>query len=247
MEIKNRLQHRLFFIVLCAIIIVMVAACDKDIVETNSDTVESNALIESTEESTVISTTEESTSELEIINEYLTPLVDFSWEREYDVEFIMLHFCSNVVANLQNPYDIQQVRQIFIEYEVSIHYIIDRDGTVYCYIPENRAAWHAGKGTWNNDDKYTNDMNRYSIGIEMLAIGSQGDMAQYLTEEQYSQLDDSLIGYTEAQYQSLDSLLDIICENNNIPRDKEHIIGHEEYSPLKTDPGELFDWNRIIK
>ncbi len=31
------------------------------------------------------------------------------------------------------------------------------------------------------------------------------------------------------------------------PLDREHIIGHSEYSALKTDPGELFDWERVME
>ena len=37
-----------------------------------------------------------------------------------------------------------------------------------------------------------------------------------------------------------------ICTRHNIPMDRDHIIGHEEYSPEKSDPGELFDWSRIV-
>ena len=33
---------------------------------------------------------------------------------------------------------------------------------------------------------------------------------------------------------------------NNIPLDRQHVIGHEEYNPKKNDPGELFDWSRIL-
>lgn len=241
----------MFFIVISVVLLATSACGDSSIQGNSGVSTESSIIAESFAESCVATATsmlsEESTVDLEIINEYLTPLEEYSWERTNDVEFIMLHFCSDVVANPQNPYELTNVRQIFVDYEVSVHYIIDRDGIVYCYMPENRVAWHAGRGTWNNKEKYTNDMNRYSIGIEMLAIGSQSDMAQYMTEEQYLQLDESLIGYTEEQYASLDKMLDKICENNDISRDREHIIGHEEYSPLKSDPGELFDWNRIME
>jgi dimethylamine--corrinoid protein Co-methyltransferase len=33
---------------------------------------------------------------------------------------------------------------------------------------------------------------------------------------------------------------------NGIPMDREHVIGHQEYSPKKSDPGELFDWSKLI-
>ena len=58
----------------------------------------------------------------------------------------------------------------------------------------------------------------------------------------------SHIGYTEAQYKSLSLLLDdILARNKKMKRDRNHIIGHDEYAPArKTDPGSLFDWSKII-
>ncbi len=180
------------------------------------------------------------------VEDYLLPMEDFSWERKYAPEYIMLHFTSAVVDHPDDPYNIQHIRQIYVDYHVSAHYVVDRDGTVHCYIPENRAAWHAGKGQWNNDPKFTDKMNLYSIGIELLAIGSQDDMSIYLTPDQYEALDDSLKGYTQAQYDALELLLADLCSRYDIPADREHIIGHQEYSPKKVDPGELFDWSQIL-
>ena len=180
------------------------------------------------------------------VPDYLTPREDFSWEREVLPEYIMLHFTSNVVADRENPYDLDAVRSIFIENGVSIHYLIDRDGTIYGYVPENRVAWHAGKGSYADDDRLTDNMNHYAIGIELMAMGSQEDMAKYLTAEEYDGLDRSLIGYTEAQYAALRVLLPDICARYGIPYDRAHIIGHEDYRPSKSDPGELLDWGRIV-
>jgi N-acetyl-anhydromuramyl-L-alanine amidase AmpD len=36
-----------------------------------------------------------------------------------------------------------------------------------------------------------------------------------------------------------------LCERYEIPRTKDRIIGHEEFSSHKSDPGELFDWSRL--
>ena len=171
---------------------------------------------------------------------------DFSWEQEYPPEYVMIHFCSAVVNHRDDPYNYDYVRQTFIDADVSIHYLVDRDGTVYCFVPEDRSAWHAGKGQWLGDEKYTDKMNKYSIGIELMAIGSQQDMAGYLHSGEYKKLDDSLKGFTDAQYEALAALVKDICERNDIPLDRQHIIGHQEYSPKKKDPGELFDWSRIV-
>lgn len=171
---------------------------------------------------------------------------DFSWEQIAPPEYVMLHFCSAVVNHRDDPYNIEYVRQTFVDADVSIHYLLDRDGTVYCYIPEDRSAWHAGVGTWRNNEKYENKMNLYSIGIEVMGIGSYNDMSGYLTTKEYNALPEEHIGFTDAQYAALKDLVADICQRNNIPLDKEHIIGHQEFSPKKKDPGELFDWSRIL-
>lgn len=177
---------------------------------------------------------------------YLGNVDDFSWEKQYPWEYVMLHFCSAVVNHPQDPYRMEYVRQTFIDANVSIHYIIDRNGTVYCYIPEDRVAWHAGKGSWLGDEKYTNKMNLHAIGIELVGIGSAEDMSLYMTKARYNQLDRSLRGFTDAQYTALALLLEDICSRNGIPMDRQHIIGHQDYSPRKNDPGQLFDWQRIL-
>jgi N-acetylmuramoyl-L-alanine amidase len=178
--------------------------------------------------------------------DYLLPIEEYSWERKFDPEFIMIHFSSAVVNHLDDPHNVQFVRDAFIEYDVSTHYIIERNGTVRCYIPENRVAWHAGAGTWKDDPKYTNAMNQYAIGIEIVAIGSYDDMHMFISEEQYNSLNTNLIGCTQSQYDSLRLLIADICDRHSIPMDRDHIIGHEEYSSKKTDPGELFDWSQIV-
>ena len=171
---------------------------------------------------------------------------DVSWARKYIPEYVMIHFCSAVVNHRNDPYNMEYVRQTFVDADVSIHYILDRDGTVYCYTSEDRAAWHAGKGTWLDDPKYTNKMNYYSIGIEVVGMGSYSDMSGYLTKKEYEALDPELLGFTDAQYTSLKALVEDICGRYDIPMDRQHIIGHQEYSPKKKDPGELFDWSRIV-
>ena len=168
-----------------------------------------------------------------------------SYPREDPVEFVMIHFTSAVMLDRQNPYDYDLVRGIFEDNRLGIHYIIDRDGTVYCFLPESRSAWHAGKGSFG-DEKYTDNMNRHSIGIELMAIGSQADMSIYLHPEEYDRLDEELIGFTDAQYASLSALVQDICQRHEIAVDRRHIIGHQEYNPAKNDPGELFDWAKFM-
>ena len=180
------------------------------------------------------------------VKDYLLPLESFSRERTHEPEFVMIHFTSAVVLSQNDPYNMDTIRSIFEDNEVSVHYIIDRDGTIRCYVPENLVAWHAGAGTWKDNPDYTNKLNDYAIGIELAAIGSKKDMKQYLSSAAYNSLDQSLIGFTDAQYHALKELVRDICQRHEIPMDREHLIGHQEYSPKKPDPGELFDWERLL-
>ena len=45
------------------------------------------------------------------------------------------------------------------QHQVSAHYLIDEDGTVYGLVPEERRAWHAGNSFWRGET----DINSRSI------------------------------------------------------------------------------------
>ena len=108
--------------------------------------------------------------------------------------------------------------------QVSAHYTIDEDGTVYTHVPEDRRAWHAGKAFWAGDT----DVNSRSIGIELVNPGHE-------------------FGYRpfpEPQMASLIPLAAEVLERHPIPAHR--VIGHSDVAPdRKTDPGELFDWARL--
>ncbi|WLR55433.1 N-acetylmuramoyl-L-alanine amidase [Mesobacillus subterraneus] len=161
---------------------------------------------------------------------------------------VVLHFISNAGVNPENPYIYEDIRKVFIDYDVSPHYMIDREGEIYFLLPESRAARHAGKGELTKYTDYNNQLNRYSIGVELMAIGTQSEMQQMMSPEHYKKIPLKHIGYTEAQYKALNLLIDdILARNKEIKRDKNHIVGHDEYAPeRKTDPGSLFDWSRIL-
>lgn len=167
----------------------------------------------------------------------------YSFKREMEIEYVMLHFSSAILIDWNDPYNIDLIRDIFIDGGVDAHYLIGRDGTVYCNVPEDRGAYHAGRGTFGD---VVDNMNSRSVGIEIAAIGSVGDMSKYMTAAQYATIPAENIGYTDAQYEALGALVADICERYGISVDREHIMGHDEYNPKKNDPGELFDWDRLI-
>ncbi|WP_176167252.1 N-acetylmuramoyl-L-alanine amidase [Mesobacillus jeotgali] len=161
---------------------------------------------------------------------------------------IVLHFISNAANNPENPYDYEDIKKILIDYNVAPHYMIDRKGEIYFLLPETRAARHSGKGKIEGYTDYDDHLNEYSIGIELMAIGTEAEMQQIMSSEHYKKIPAEHIGYTEAQYKALNLLIDdILARNKRIKRDRVHIIGHDEYAPdRKTDPGDLFNWDKIF-
>ena len=108
------------------------------------------------------------------------------------------------------------------EAEVSAHYLIDYDGTVLSLVEEDKRAWHAGAGGWGD----ITDVNSHSIGIELQNTGTEP--------------------FGEPQMASLETLLNAIMARWGIAA--ENVIGHDECAPgRKVDPGERFDWGRLVR
>ncbi|MCC3357283.1 N-acetylmuramoyl-L-alanine amidase [Bacillus sp. REN16] len=173
--------------------------------------------------------------------------LDNSEKRTNEITHLMIHFISNAALKPEDPFNVDDVYSIFEEYGLSVHYLIDREGEIYSLVPEDRVAYHAGKGSLPDFPEYENKMNHYSIGIELIAMGTKEEMTTIIDADTYNQIDPSLAGYTDAQYQSLQLLVDNILKRNpSILHNRRHVIGHDEYAPgRKTDPGSLFDWSRI--
>lgn len=166
---------------------------------------------------------------------------------EAKVETIMLHFCSDVIQNPKSPYSLERIVGIFDQYGVSAHYLIDREGVVHRLVKEERAAFHAGKGVLPWPPYRTNVLNNFSIGIEIMAIGSREEMKKFMSTDIYDKVESKDIGFTEAQYASLKKLIaEIRTRWPLIEFDRRHIVGHDTYAPdRRSDPGELFDWTKI--
>lgn len=167
------------------------------------------------------------------------------------IDHIVIHFCSDVTERPDNPFDLNRQIEIFQKAPASANYLIARDGTIYRLVPENRVAWHAGRGhlAWDQNLK---SMNQNAIGIENFAVGSANDMKLFgMTAAKYNDFKSkhpNWVGFTAAQYASLKKLIaDIEKRHPAILHDRYHIIGHEEWAgrAVRTDPGELFDWTKI--
>ena len=101
--------------------------------------------------------------------------------------------------------------------QVSAHYVIAKNGTVYHMVNDYLRANQAGVGKWGS----VTDMNSCSLGIEIDNNGKDP--------------------FTDAQINSLLLLLADLKKNYNIPQ--ANFIGHQDYAPKrKPDPGPLFPW-----
>ena len=108
--------------------------------------------------------------------------------------------------------------------EVSAHYLIEEDGTVWRLVDEMRRAWHAGRAVWAGE----RDINGRSIGIELANPGHEHGYRPF----------------PEAQIAALESLACGILARHAIPPVR--VLGHSDVAPRrKEDPGELFPWPRL--
>jgi len=117
------------------------------------------------------------------------------------------------------------------EARVSAHYMIDEDGTIYALVPEDRRAWHAGVAAWAGEV----DINSVSLGIELVNPGhaTPGYAGGYRP-------------FPEPQMIALERLAGEIVARHRIPPGR--VLGHSDVAPArKTDPGELFDWERLAR
>ncbi len=108
-----------------------------------------------------------------------------------------------------------------MDLRVAAHLLIRRDGELVQYVALDRRARHAGISCFQGRE----NCNDFSIGIELEGA------------------DD--IPYCDAQYDSLNQVIKqlMIAYPAITP---ERIVGHCDIAPdRKTDPGPVFEWNRI--
>ena len=104
--------------------------------------------------------------------------------------------------------------------KVSAHVLIRRDGNLIQFVDFDKRAWHAGDSCYEGRER----CNDFSIGIEL-----EGS-------------DDKL--FSDIQYEQLASVLGLLLSHYKIP--KPNIVGHSEIAPgRKTDPGPMFDWQKL--
>ena len=139
-------------------------------------------------------------------------------QRRAPPDILVLHYTGMqtgeaALARLRDP-----------EAGVSAHYVVEEDGRIFSLVPEERRAWHAGRGVWQGET----DVNAASIGIEIVNPGHEFGYR----------------AFPDAQVATVITLIDDIRSRWSIPDAR--IIAHSDLAPdRKEDPGELFPWKAL--
>jgi len=136
------------------------------------------------------------------------------------VRHLVLHYtgmtsCEKALDRLRDP-----------KAEVSAHYVVDEDGTVYKLVDESLRAWHAGVAFWHG----VRDINSTSVGIEIVNPGHE-------------------YGYRPFPAAQIEALI-VLCREVMLRHRIQPIgvLGHSDIAPgRKTDPGELFPWQTLAE
>ena len=151
---------------------------------------------------------------------------------ETDITLIVIHgislppgkfgknYIDQLFCNQLNPDEHPYFKEIS-GLKVSSHLLIRRDGELVQYVPLKKRAWHAGVSSYEGRA----NCNDFSIGIEMEGVDNTP--------------------YTDTQYQILSILIKSLIKEYPALNEKT-IAGHCDIaSGRKTDPGEVFDWERL--
>lgn len=130
--------------------------------------------------------------------------------------------------------DFETTKQIFLDpqKQVSAHYVVDVDGSIYQFVDEEKRAWHAGVSYFNG----ITDVNSNSIGIEIVNKGYDlSNVAEY-----------PAYAYPEVQMKAVIELSKDIVNRYDIQ--PFCVVGHNDVSPgRKIDPGPHFSWVALHK
>ncbi|MCC6545938.1 N-acetylmuramoyl-L-alanine amidase [Candidatus Sumerlaeota bacterium] len=130
-----------------------------------------------------------------------------------------------------HKFDWKLVKAIFESYKVSSHYMIARDGQIIRFVKDNDISYHAGKSKMPTDGR--EGVNGFSIGIEILSTHPKDDPTMKTPKD----------AYTDAQYAALNKIIAELCRSGHKIT---AVVGHDEIAPgRKTDPGPLFQWDRV--
>lgn len=109
---------------------------------------------------------------------------------------------------------------------VSVHYVVEENGTIWRLVPDALRAFHAGRSCWAGGS----NLNDVSIGIEIVNPGHEWGYRPF----------------PEEQMAAVERLASVIL--SRFPITPHRVVGHSDIAPdRKADPGELFDWRRLAR
>jgi hypothetical protein len=135
---------------------------------------------------------------------------------DYPIDYVVIHdiegTASRAISTFHNVHSL-----------VSIHYIVDSDGTVYQLLHDTDIAYHAGNYWYN----------QRALGIENAGYAATGYQ-----------------WYNAIQYQAEARLTAYLLSKYHIPLDRGHVIGHGDVPsrslalmPNHVDPGPYWLWD----
>lgn len=135
---------------------------------------------------------------------------------EYPVNFVVIHDIEGSALDAINTFH-------DVNSSVSVHYVVDSDGTVYQMVHDTDIAYHAGNYWYN----------QRSVGIEHAGYAANGYQ-----------------WYNATEYLSSARLTAYLLKKFHIPLDRAHVLGHGNVpaptlalTPNHVDPGPYWLWD----
>ena len=131
----------------------------------------------------------------------------------------------NTIVMHHTEVNMALTRDIFFSRKIgtSAHYVIEKNGKIWQFVPDKHLARHAGVSSWRG----CNDNNDRSIGIEIVNNG--------------------FISFTEAQMVSVIKLTHLLMKKHPTIEQR-NIIAHSDIAPnRKVDPSVKFNWKLLHK
>lgn len=149
--------------------------------------------------------------------------------QEPRIRFVVLHYTAQ---------DFATSLRLLTQGKVSSHYLLDKDGSIYQLVPDDKTAWHAGDSQFLGYGQ----LNDNSLGIELV---NEGVAAQYREYKGYPSYH-HFVDYETAQIDALATLLHHLIDTYHVP--PSHLLSHSDIAPQrKLDVGAKFPWERLYR